>query len=58
MKIKINNSKHKKYNGETFMKLTKLASAVMALSVGISTQAFADDDRYVIQVENGKKRCG
>ncbi|WP_394229156.1 S8 family serine peptidase [Shewanella colwelliana] len=37
------------------MKLTKLASAVMALSVGISTQAFADDDRYVIQVENGKK---
>ncbi|QYJ92750.1 S8 family serine peptidase [Shewanella spartinae] len=37
------------------MKLTKLASAVMALSVGLSTQAFADDDRYIIQVDNGSK---
>lgn len=37
------------------MKLTKLASAVMALSVGLSTSAVADDERYIIQVENGGK---
>ena len=37
------------------MKLTRLASAVMAISVGMSTQAFADDDRYIIQVDNGNK---
>ena len=37
------------------MKLTKIASAVIALSVGVIAQAQADDNRYVIQVEAGHK---
>jgi len=37
------------------MKLTKIASAVIALSVGVIAQAHADDNRYVIQVEAGHK---
>ncbi|KZK70441.1 alkaline serine protease [Shewanella baltica] len=37
------------------MKLTKIASAIIALSVGVITQVQADDHRYVIQVEAGHK---
>ena len=37
------------------MKLTKIASAIIALSVGVIAQAQADDNRYVIQVEAGHK---
>ncbi|MCH1928927.1 S8 family serine peptidase [Shewanella sp. A25] len=37
------------------MKLNKIASAVMALSVGAISQAHADDNRYVIQVDPDHK---
>ncbi|NMH65677.1 S8 family serine peptidase [Shewanella salipaludis] len=37
------------------MKLTKVASALLALSVGVIATAEAADDRYVIQVDNGHK---
>ncbi|WP_025822647.1 S8 family serine peptidase [Shewanella marina] len=37
------------------MKLTKIASAVMTLSICTSFAVSADDDRYIIQVDNNKK---
>ncbi|MCG9696087.1 S8 family serine peptidase [Shewanella sp. Isolate11] len=37
------------------MKLTKLATTLIAIGLGISTQAFADDNRYIIQVDNANK---
>ncbi|MCH1928928.1 S8 family serine peptidase [Shewanella sp. A25] len=37
------------------MKLSKIASAVMALSIGVIAQAQADDNRYVIQVDADHK---
>ncbi|QYJ77760.1 S8 family serine peptidase [Shewanella acanthi] len=37
------------------MKLSKIASAVMALSIGVIAQAHADDNRYVIQVDADHK---
>ncbi|MCE9678115.1 S8 family serine peptidase [Shewanella sp. AS1] len=37
------------------MKFSKLTSTLMAIGFGISAQAFADDSRYLIQVDNGGK---
>ena len=37
------------------MKLSKIAGAIMALSVSVSTSVIADDDRYIIQVDSSKK---
>ncbi|MEC4727698.1 S8 family serine peptidase [Shewanella sp. D64] len=37
------------------MKLSKIASAIIALTVSVSTTAKADDNRYIIQVDNGNK---
>ncbi|WP_076407975.1 S8 family serine peptidase [Shewanella sp. UCD-KL12] len=37
------------------MKLSKIAGAIMALTVGVSTSVMADDERYIIQVDNSKK---
>ena len=37
------------------MKLSKVAGAIMALSVSVSTSVIADDDRYIIQVDSSKK---
>lgn len=37
------------------MKLSKIAGAIIALTVSVSTTAKADDDRYIIQVDNNNK---
>lgn len=37
------------------MKLSKIAGAIIALTVSVSTTATADDNRYIIQVDNGNK---
>ncbi len=37
------------------MKLSKLSSAIIAISLGVAANAHAADDRYVIQVDNSKK---
>ncbi|EDQ01827.1 hypothetical protein KT99_04469 [Shewanella benthica KT99] len=37
------------------MKLSKVAGAIMALTVSVSTSVIADDDRYIIQVDSSKK---
>jgi subtilisin family serine protease len=37
------------------MKLTKISSALIALSLGVAASAQAADERYVIQVDNGNK---
>ncbi len=37
------------------MKLSKIAGAIMALSMGVSTNVMAEDERYIIQVDNGNK---
>lgn len=37
------------------MKLSKIAGAIIALTVSVSTTAKADDNRYIIQVDNGNK---
>lgn len=37
------------------MKLSKIAGAIMALSMSVSTSVIADDDRYIIQVDSSKK---
>ncbi|QFU21863.1 S8 family serine peptidase [Shewanella eurypsychrophilus] len=37
------------------MQLSKIAGAIMALTVGVSTSVNADDDRYIIQVDNNNK---
>lgn len=37
------------------MKLSKIAGAIMALSVSVSTSVIADDDRYIIQVDSSNK---
>ncbi|MEO2268612.1 S8 family serine peptidase [Pseudoalteromonas sp. YIC-656] len=37
------------------MKVTKIASAIAALSLGMATNLYAQDSRYVIQVDNANK---
>ncbi|QDO85254.1 S8 family serine peptidase [Shewanella psychropiezotolerans] len=37
------------------MKLSKIAGAIMALTVSVSTSVIADDDRYIIQVDSSNK---
>ncbi|WP_065188010.1 S8 family serine peptidase [Shewanella woodyi] len=37
------------------MKLSKIAGAIIALTVSVSTTATADDNRYIIQVDKGNK---
>ena len=37
------------------MRLSKIAGAIIALTVSVSTTATADDNRYIIQVDNSNK---